>query len=505
VHEIRGSPGQIIADRYELRELIGQGGMGCVWRARHRTLRNSVAVKLLTPGTGDEEALLGRFAREAQAAASLRGPNVVHILDHGVDAGVAYIAMELLEGETLGARLRSVKKLTPAEATPVLVGVVRAIARAHRVGIVHRDLKPENIFLARDEEGGPEIVKVLDFGIAKLVRHDPLAAGTSMNFGVTERPATHSGMTLGTPSYMSPEQARALPDLDGRTDLWSFAVIAFECLTGRRPFNAEVFGLLVLQICVDPMPRPSDFGAVPEGFDAWFERATQRERDRRFQNVHDLARELAAVLTPGRAWLDAGADVDTGSKPLPTSSAADRAEVPVEARAAPMTSTTEGHVTSESQRASAGESRAGVRRGRMVVGALGAVLAVGVLGVALTRRPGSTAPGESARTAAAPAPPAPSAVVSASSTLWEASAGPTEGRERTQTPASAAGPTEGRERTQTPTSPEPVPPTPSAVTSTAATSSASTRPGPRPAAGPQPVPRHPTQSPAAFGSTNLGI
>jgi serine/threonine-protein kinase len=485
VQEIRGSPGQVIADRYELRELIGRGGMGCVWRARHRTLRTPVAVKLLTPGTGDEEALLTRFSREAQAAASLRSPNVVQILDHGVDAGVAYIAMELLEGETLGARLRSVKKLTPAEATPVLTGVVRAIARAHRVGIIHRDLKPENIFLARDEDGGPGIVKVLDFGIAKLVRHDPLAQGASMEFAVTDRAATHSGVMLGTPSYMSPEQARGLTDLDGRTDLWSFAVIAFECLTGRRPFTADVFGLLVLQICVDPMPRPSDFGAVPPGFDAWFERATQRERDARFQNVHDLARELAAVLTPGKTWLDTGAELDSGSKPAPPSPAAGAALVAVVPPAAP--STTQGHVTSESQRASARESRGVARHGRTVLGVLGAVLAMGVLGVALTRRPISTAPAESARNAAAQAPPPPAAVASASSATSQASAGSTD------------------ERTQTTISPEAASPAPSAVTSAAAPASTSTQPGPRPGAGHEPLPRRPVQSPAPFGSTNLGI
>jgi serine/threonine-protein kinase len=495
VQEIRGSPGQVIADRYELRELIGRGGMGCVWRARHRTLRTAVAVKLLTPGTGDEEALLTRFSREAQAAASLRSPNVVQILDHGVDAGVAYIAMELLEGETLGARLRRVKKLTPAEATPVLTGVVRAIARAHRMGIIHRDLKPENIFLARDEEGGPEIVKVLDFGIAKLVRYDPMAAGTSMDLAVTDRAATHSGVMLGTPGYMSPEQARGLPDLDGRTDLWSLAVIAFECLTGRRPFIADVFGLLVLQICVDPMPRPSDVGAVPAGFDAWFERATQRERDARFQNVHDLARELSAVLTPGKTWLDTGAEVEIASKPTPTSPTAGAAVVPVAGPAAP--STTAGHVTSESQRASAGGSRGGVRYGRTALAVVGAVLAVAVLGVALTRRPGSTAPAESARNAAAPAPNPPSAVGSASSTAWPASAGATGG------PTESA--TEAKEPTQTMTSPDAASSAPSAVTTDAGPASGSTQTGARPRASHEPVPRRPVQSPGPFGSTNLGI
>jgi serine/threonine protein kinase len=474
VQEIRGSPGQVIADRYELRELIGQGGMGCVWRARHRTLRTAVAVKLLTPGTGDEEALLVRFSREAQAAASLRGPNVVHILDHGVDQGMAYIAMEYLEGETLGARLRRVHKLTPAEATPVLTGVVRAIARAHRIGIVHRDLKPENIFLARDEEGGVETVKVLDFGIAKLVRQDlGVVTGAPMNVAVTER-ATAGGVMLGTPCYMSPEQARGLLDLDARTDLWSFAVVAFECLTGRKPFDAEVFGLLVLQICIDAIPRPSDFGPVPEGFDAWFGRAAQRDRAARFQNVHDLARELAAILTPGKAWLDAGAEVDTGSKPTPTSPPATAATVPLAALVAPvvpLSSTTEGHVTSESQRASAGQSPVGAKHVRAVVGGVVAVLAVGLLGVALTRGPGSTVPGESARSAAALAPP--SAVASETSTPSETA------------PAITLAPL--------------------AVTSAAPSASASARPAPKPMASSPPVPRHPAQSPAPFGSTNLGI
>jgi serine/threonine-protein kinase len=308
----------VIAERYELRQLIGRGGMGCVWRAEHRTLRTPVAVKLLTPTAHDRDEVLARFSREAQAAASLRGANVVHILDHGVDNGVPYIAMELLEGETLGARLNKVGKLRPLDAAAVFTGVVRAMARAHRVGIVHRDLKPDNIFLARDEESGLEVVKVLDFGIAKVVASEAsIQAGEGSSPTVPSDASTRTGVVMGTPFYMSPEQARGRKDLDERADLWSVAVMAFECLTGRRPFHASMLADLLVQICADPIPVPSTVGPVPSGFDAWFERATRRDPAARFQNVRELATGLSAVLTPGKPWLDLGVDTNPGYEPDP--------------------------------------------------------------------------------------------------------------------------------------------------------------------------------------------
>ncbi len=297
MEEVPGAVDQVVAGRYRLREPIGRGGMGCVWRAEHVALHTAVAVKLLTPTAGDAGEAKARFLREAQAAASLKSVNVVQILDHGVDGEVPYIAMEYLEGESLKGCLAREKVLSPAKTAMILRGVMRGIARAHRAGIVHRDLKPDNIFLARDGDEPEPVVKILDFGIAKLVEK------------VGDDISTRTGAMMGTPYYMSPEQARGRKDLDARSDLWSLAVIVFECLTGERPFVAEALGNLLLMICADPVPVPSSVAPVPAGFDAWFARAMQRDPARRFATASEFASTLAEVLAPGTRWLDTKDDV----------------------------------------------------------------------------------------------------------------------------------------------------------------------------------------------------
>ena len=292
--EQAGEAGQVIAGRYKLEALIGQGGMGCVWRAQHLTLQTPVAIKLLTPQPSHREELEGRFVREAKAAAALRSSNVVQILDHGVEDGMPFIAMELLEGESLKDRLEREGTLSPRRTAEIMKGVVRGVGRAHRAGIVHRDLKPDNIFLAaEDDEAGGFVVKVLDFGIAKLVEK-PKEDGV----------ATRTGAMMGTPFYMSPEQARGLGDLDARSDLWSLAVIVFECLTGQRPFEADIMGELVMRICSEPVPVPSSVAPVPAGFDEWFARAVERDRAARFPDVRSFATALFEVLTPNEQWLE---------------------------------------------------------------------------------------------------------------------------------------------------------------------------------------------------------
>ena len=295
---------RVLAGRYSLLHLIGRGGMGAVWTGKHLSLGTAVAIKLLEPRLAASEALRARFLREARAAATLKSANVVQILDHGMDGETPFIVMELLEGESLGTRLRRLTKLAPEEVARIFAGVGRAISRAHKAGIVHRDLKPDNIFLARDEDGG-EIVKVVDFGIAKIVEGEGLGDVS-----------TDTGTMMGTPHYMSPEQARGMKDLDKRVDTWALGVIAFECLIGRRPFNADAFGELVIRICLDPLPVPSEHGPVPTGFDAWFERATRRPIGERFQTVSELMVSLEDVLTPGRhAFVDPPTDAQGSGSP----------------------------------------------------------------------------------------------------------------------------------------------------------------------------------------------
>jgi serine/threonine-protein kinase len=280
--------GTLILNRYRLESLLGRGGMGSVWRAEHVQLKSPVAVKLLDPSIATNEQVLARFLREAQAAAALRSPHVVQIFDYGVEEGTAFIAMEMLHGQSLSDRIAAIGKLSPDDTFRFLQQVLRAIAKAHEAGIVHRDLKPDNIFICQDD---PEFAKVLDFGVAKVKSGDLAGSAGSR---------TQTGMMIGTPYYMSPEQTQA-KDIDPRADLWAIAVIAFECLTGRRPFLGDSFGELVIHINTKPVPIPSQVGVVPAGFDEWFVKGTQRDRDRRFQSAKEMADELARLGGPAGA------------------------------------------------------------------------------------------------------------------------------------------------------------------------------------------------------------
>ncbi len=226
--------GRVIAGKFRLEWPIGRGGMGTVWAAMHLQLDMPVAVKFMDPSAADADGRL-RFEREARAIAQLRSPHVVQVLDHGVDNGTPYIVMELLEGEDLEARLRRTKKLAIPVATRIFSQSARALRRAHDAGIVHRDLKPNNVFLARvDDE---EVVKLLDFGVAKLQWNGALDPHNE---------STQQGLLLGSPCYMSPEQARGHKNIDHRSDLWSLAVILFRSLTGVRPFDANTIADLII-------------------------------------------------------------------------------------------------------------------------------------------------------------------------------------------------------------------------------------------------------------------
>ena len=285
-NEVGVKRGQIIAEKYRLVDMLGRGGMGTVWRADHLSLLSPVAVKVIKPTIAKNPTSLARFLREAKAAALIRSPHVVQILDHGSDGDVAYICMELLEGESLLSRIKRDKRLSAPVTATVVTHVGRAIGKAHDAGIIHRDLKPDNIFLVPNED--EIIAKVLDFGIAK-------SNVFNLN-GAESSPQTQTGALLGTPYYMSPEQATGSKDVDSRSDLWALAVIAFECIIGKRPFQSDSLGDLVLQICSRPKPVPSEHGIVPAGFDGWFDRATQRDPELRFQSAKELSGALRKVV-----------------------------------------------------------------------------------------------------------------------------------------------------------------------------------------------------------------
>jgi len=285
--ESRDSGGRVIAGKYRLIELIGSGSMGVVWRAEHLALGASVALKLLHMkhvGRANAGDLTKRFLREARAAAAVRGPHVAQILDHGIDDGAPYIALELLDGESLDVRVARQRRLPLEETKAYVTHIARALARAKEAGYIHRDLKPSNVFLVKSH--GETVAKVLDFGLAK-------ALGTEA--GSEDSMLTEVGQVLGTPTYMSPEQIRGRP-LDHRTDLWSLAVVAYECVCGALPFDGENVQDLMLMICNEEPRLPSAFDPVlAPDFDAWFARAVSKDPDLRFQTAQELASALARV------------------------------------------------------------------------------------------------------------------------------------------------------------------------------------------------------------------
>jgi serine/threonine-protein kinase len=278
-------PGRILDQRYRLLRPVGQGSQASVWVAEHLALTTQVAVKLIDPELAKKDSARERFRREATAAAQLRSAHVVQILDHGIDGEQPFIVMELLDGEDLYERLAQRRRLTLRETSKIVTQAARALSRAHAAGIVHRDLKPENVFLVSNDDD--EVVKVLDFGVAKVT--DPAK--------VTMR-KTGAGTLIGTPHYMSPEQVKGIGEVDHRTDLWAIGVIAFQCVTGDLPFDSEGVGDLLIRITIDEIPVPSKvYPGAPASFDAWFAKACARDPAQRFQSARELAVALAAAVT----------------------------------------------------------------------------------------------------------------------------------------------------------------------------------------------------------------
>jgi serine/threonine-protein kinase len=282
--------GVVVAERFRLVRELGRGGMGAVWLAEHLGLGVPCAVKFNLAGTAASDEQRRRVEREARAAALLKSPHVVQMLDHGIWNDHSYIAMEHLEGEDLRQRLTRVKRLSSEETVRLVTQVARGLSRAHAASVIHRDLKPDNIFLVADPDG--EIAKILDFGIAKA------AAGAG---GLLT--STTGGVAIGTPAYMSPEQLGGSAPVDHRCDLWALGVITFECLAGMRPFEGPTIGELVMQIMMHPLVKASKLAPdLPPVFDAWWARACARDPERRFQSALELSDALSEALREGSAW-----------------------------------------------------------------------------------------------------------------------------------------------------------------------------------------------------------
>ena len=275
--------GSIVAGRYEIQRRIGSGGMGSVYLARHITLKREVAIKFIHPELCSSEEVLRRFDTEAKAAARIKSRHAVAVIDHGVaDNGQPYIVMEYLEGESLEQALRRRGRLPFEEVVEIVIQVARALEQAHDGGIVHRDLKPDNIFLSRDGDKGL-VVKVLDFGIAKIV-HDEVVGGVG---------TTKTGMVLGTPLFMSPEALTASAPVSPASDIWSLGACTFAAAVGKVPFEGDAIGDVVLKVCAAPMPVPSELvPELPKAFDEWFTRACSRDLATRFKRVGEMADAL---------------------------------------------------------------------------------------------------------------------------------------------------------------------------------------------------------------------
>jgi serine/threonine protein kinase len=308
-------PGLIVGHRYSLTQVIGRGGMGEVWKAHDRELDSACAVKFILQHLATDRGIRERFAREAKAVARLRSPHVVHILGVGEMENVPYLAMELLDGETLLTRLERIGRMHPAVTLKMLEQVAEALESAHQAGIVHRDLKPDNIWFW---SGNKVFVKVLDFGVAK----------TGMT---TESLQTATGALVGTPQYMSPEQALGNRDIDHRSDLWSLAVITMECLSGRRPFDSAGLGDLLIKIVSSPPPALAELAPdLPAALQEWWSKALARDPRDRFQS----ASELVDALRPHLAVFETDGVHGAESARSARMALSDRGETAVSARPA---------------------------------------------------------------------------------------------------------------------------------------------------------------------------
>ncbi len=291
--------GQTVGGKYLVGRLLGSGGMGTVWAGQHTGLGIRVAIKFIRPQFAERADARRRFEIEARAAASVDSKHAVKVYDYGVtDAGLPYIVMEYLEGESLSEALIRRGPFPADESAKVIRQAARALTKAHAASIVHRDLKPDNIFLAtnvdsEDSDGLPYVVKLVDFGIAKML--DVERAGAKGLKGPTQE-----GSVIGTPNFMSPEQLTVGGTPNPLTDIWSLGACTYAAFTARIPFEGEVLGDIVLKVCVEPLPSPSKYNPdAPEGLDAWFHRACHRDASKRFQTVEEMSESLSKVCGLG--------------------------------------------------------------------------------------------------------------------------------------------------------------------------------------------------------------
>jgi tRNA A-37 threonylcarbamoyl transferase component Bud32 len=282
-------PGTVVAGRYRIDRLIERGGMGEVYVASHIELGKKVAVKILLPKYAESQEQITRFLQEARGIADIRHRNIVNVMDVGTTKeGLPFFVMELLEGESLKRRLEVREKLDFPDIAWIMVQVLSGLATLHRKRIIHRDMKPSNVFLSRDEDG-TEVVKILDFGVSKF--HILEQEGV--------KDLTSTGTILGTPSYMSPEQARGfLKELDQRTDTYACGMILYRTLAGLNPFRGNNYNEVIGNILSLDLPPPSFFTpGIPPKVDALVLKAVRRDKEERFQDCQAFTEALTLIMS----------------------------------------------------------------------------------------------------------------------------------------------------------------------------------------------------------------
>jgi serine/threonine-protein kinase len=292
---------QIIDGKYQLVQKLGEGGMGAVYEARHRGTGRRVAVKLIAGASlAKNPEVVGRFQREAMASGAIESQYIAQVLDTGIDppTGSPYTVMELLVGEDLEHAIRRIGPLPPDLALRIILQACLGLKKAHESGVVHRDIKPANLFLAKREDGDI-VVKLLDFGIAK-VKQDQLSS--SENAGLTR-----TGAMLGSPLYMSPEQARGKKDIDHRTDIWSLGVVLYEALSGTTPHgHVDTLGELILQICSTPPRHVQELAPwTPTAVAGIVHKALALDPAQRYASTADMIAAIRAELPSGNSVTDA--------------------------------------------------------------------------------------------------------------------------------------------------------------------------------------------------------
>jgi eukaryotic-like serine/threonine-protein kinase len=386
--------GTIVVGKYRIDRLIGRGGMGAVFQATNTAIGKRVALKFLDREAARDLDSVARFQREAESAGAIESAHIVHIFDTGSSDDRPFLVMELLSGEDLRARLRRDARVALPEVVHIAGQVLRALVRAHAEGIVHRDLKPDNIFLCQRDDD-PMFVKIVDFGISKVSRKL-----------ITADTLTRRGVVLGTAFYMSPEQAQAFRDIDGRTDLYSLGTIMYEALAGRPPHIGSAYEAVLIDICTkdadDVRKHAPD---VPQAIAEVIARALERDRDRRFQSAQEFY-EALALAAPGLLRTSG----PTSRDPLTSSPEGKLVTPPAAASVTPPSTKQDKPATlgtGEGTAVRPSRADSGVQRRRTIVIALVAALGTFAGTVFLMAKPSASGPNDGTRGTAASAELAP--------------------------------------------------------------------------------------------------